>query len=130
PLRAAPAFAVSSKSSSCASRWSSRLMSPRRTSVELRLARGRFGFGLSGMISSLPRSRVGLGTGPAGHRQIYPIRADGASREPDERCYSTGTMTDPSVFRDLAYVMVAAVLGGALAWWARQPLILGYVLGG
>jgi len=33
-------------------------------------------------------------------------------------------------FRDLAYVFVAAVLGGALAWAARQPLILGYVLGG
>jgi CPA2 family monovalent cation:H+ antiporter-2 len=38
--------------------------------------------------------------------------------------------TDPVVFRDLAYVLVAAVLGGALAWLARQPLILGYVLGG
>jgi CPA2 family monovalent cation:H+ antiporter-2 len=34
------------------------------------------------------------------------------------------------IFRDLAYVFVAAVLGGALAWAARQPLILGYVLGG
>jgi CPA2 family monovalent cation:H+ antiporter-2 len=37
---------------------------------------------------------------------------------------------DPIVFRDLAYVFVAAVLGGSLAWLARQPLILGYVLGG
>jgi len=34
------------------------------------------------------------------------------------------------IFRDLAYVFVAAVLGGALASRARQPLILGYVLGG
>ena len=34
------------------------------------------------------------------------------------------------IFRDLAYVFVAAVLGGALAWAVRQPLILGYVLGG
>ena len=34
------------------------------------------------------------------------------------------------IFRDLAYVFVAAVLGGALAWRVRQPLILGYVLGG
>jgi K+:H+ antiporter len=34
------------------------------------------------------------------------------------------------VFRDLAYVFVAAVLGGGLAWAAGQPLILGYVLGG
>jgi CPA2 family monovalent cation:H+ antiporter-2 len=39
-------------------------------------------------------------------------------------------VTDPLVFRDLAYVFAAAVLGGALAWLARQPLILGYVLGG
>ncbi|HKN85819.1 MAG TPA: cation:proton antiporter [Nitrospiraceae bacterium] len=37
---------------------------------------------------------------------------------------------DPIFFRDLAYVFVAAVLGGGLAWIARQPLILGYVLGG
>src|SRR5262245_5775760 len=39
-------------------------------------------------------------------------------------------VADPLVFRDLAYVFAAAVLGGALAWFARQPLILGYVLGG
>src|SRR5213594_768411 len=39
-------------------------------------------------------------------------------------------IADPIVFRDLAYVFAAAVLGGALAWLARQPLILGYVLGG
>jgi CPA2 family monovalent cation:H+ antiporter-2 len=38
--------------------------------------------------------------------------------------------TDPIFFRDLAYVFGAAVLGGALAWMARQPLILGYVFGG
>jgi len=38
--------------------------------------------------------------------------------------------SDVLVFRDLAYVFVAAVLGGGLAWAARQPLILGYVLGG
>ena len=37
---------------------------------------------------------------------------------------------DPLFFRDLAYILVAAVLGGGLAWWTRQPLILGYVLGG
>ena len=34
------------------------------------------------------------------------------------------------IFRDLAYVFAAAVLGGVLARLARQPLILGYVLGG
>ena len=39
-------------------------------------------------------------------------------------------MTDPTFFRDLAYVFLAAALGGALAWLARQPLILGYVFGG
>jgi len=38
--------------------------------------------------------------------------------------------TDPILFRDLAYVFVAAVLGGAVAWLTRQPLILGYVAGG
>lgn len=37
---------------------------------------------------------------------------------------------DPVLFRDLAYVFIAAVTGGALAWMARQPLVLGYVLGG
>jgi monovalent cation:H+ antiporter-2, CPA2 family len=39
-------------------------------------------------------------------------------------------ITEPVLFRDLAYVFLAAVLGGALARLARQPLILGYVLGG
>jgi CPA2 family monovalent cation:H+ antiporter-2 len=33
-------------------------------------------------------------------------------------------------FRNLAYVFLAAGVGGTLAWFARQPLILGYVLGG
>jgi CPA2 family monovalent cation:H+ antiporter-2 len=37
---------------------------------------------------------------------------------------------DPIFFRDLAYVLGAAVLGGVLARLARQPLILGYVFGG
>jgi CPA2 family monovalent cation:H+ antiporter-2 len=37
---------------------------------------------------------------------------------------------DPLFFRDLAMVLVAAVLGGTLAWLARQPLVLGYVVGG
>jgi CPA2 family monovalent cation:H+ antiporter-2 len=37
---------------------------------------------------------------------------------------------DAVFFRDLAYILVAAVVGGGLAWYARQPLILGYVLGG
>jgi len=37
---------------------------------------------------------------------------------------------EPVFFRDLAYIFVAAVVGGGLAWVARQPLILGYVVGG
>jgi monovalent cation:H+ antiporter-2, CPA2 family len=37
---------------------------------------------------------------------------------------------DPAFFRDLAIVLVAAVLGAAGAWLARQPLILGYVFAG
>ncbi len=37
---------------------------------------------------------------------------------------------DPDLFRDLAYVFSAALLGGGLAWLARQPLIIGYVVGG
>src|SRR4030095_14010826 len=39
-------------------------------------------------------------------------------------------ISEPGLFKDLAYVFLAAVLGGALARYARQPLILGYVLGG
>ena len=37
---------------------------------------------------------------------------------------------EPTFYRDLAYVFGAAVVGGALARALRQPLILGYVLGG
>jgi len=39
-------------------------------------------------------------------------------------------VTEPILFRDLAYVFLAAVLGGSIAWLTRQPLILGYVVGG
>src|SRR5213594_3192838 len=39
-------------------------------------------------------------------------------------------IAEPVLFRDLAYVFLAAVLGGALARLAQQPLILGYVFGG
>lgn len=39
-------------------------------------------------------------------------------------------MTDSFIYRDLAYVFVAALLGGIVARKLRQPLILGYVLGG
>lgn len=39
-------------------------------------------------------------------------------------------VSDPIFFRDLAAVLLAVAAGGALAWITRQPLILGYVLGG
>jgi CPA2 family monovalent cation:H+ antiporter-2 len=41
-----------------------------------------------------------------------------------------GVIGESIFFRDLAYVFCAAVVGGALARIAGQPLILGYVLGG
>src|SRR5690348_9111826 len=34
------------------------------------------------------------------------------------------------IFRELSYIFIAAILGGALAWRLKQPLILGYVLAG
>jgi CPA2 family monovalent cation:H+ antiporter-2 len=34
------------------------------------------------------------------------------------------------LYRDLAYVFVAAVLGGLIAKRLGQPLIMGYVVGG
>lgn len=37
---------------------------------------------------------------------------------------------NPVFYRDLAYVFVAAVLGGLLARRLRQPLIVGYIIGG
>jgi monovalent cation:H+ antiporter-2, CPA2 family len=37
---------------------------------------------------------------------------------------------DSGLYRDLAYVFVAALLGGVVARRLRQPLIIGYVLGG
>ena len=37
---------------------------------------------------------------------------------------------NPAFFSDLAYVFVAALVGGLLAWLTRQPLIIGYVAGG
>lgn len=37
---------------------------------------------------------------------------------------------DPGILRDLAYVFLAAVAGGLLAWRLRQPLIIGYVCAG
>jgi CPA2 family monovalent cation:H+ antiporter-2 len=39
-------------------------------------------------------------------------------------------MPHSDIFKELAYVFVAAVVGASLAWRLRQPLILGYVVGG
>ncbi|HXG15707.1 MAG TPA: cation:proton antiporter [Calidithermus sp.] len=36
----------------------------------------------------------------------------------------------PALFTDLALIFAAVVLGGLLAWRLRQPLVLGYVVGG
>jgi Kef-type K+ transport system membrane component KefB len=38
--------------------------------------------------------------------------------------------TDPLFFRDLSYVLIAAVAGGFVARLLRQPLIVGFVLAG
>jgi CPA2 family monovalent cation:H+ antiporter-2 len=38
--------------------------------------------------------------------------------------------TTPLLFRDLAYIFVAAMAGGFLAWRLNLPLILGFVAGG
>jgi CPA2 family monovalent cation:H+ antiporter-2 len=49
----------------------------------------------------------------------------------ESACYRSRAMAgDPVFFRDLALILVAAVLGGGLAWRMGQPLVLGYVLGG
>ena len=40
------------------------------------------------------------------------------------------TTTDPLFFRDLSYVLIAAVAGGFIARAFRQPLIVGFVLAG
>lgn len=37
---------------------------------------------------------------------------------------------NPILFRDLAYIFIAAVAGGLVAWRFRLPLILGFVVGG
>ena len=39
-------------------------------------------------------------------------------------------VSDPLVFRDLSFVLVAAVLGGLVARAVRQPLVVGFVLAG
>src|SRR2546421_9966542 len=61
------------------------------------------------------------------HESARPLRAAAGIVLPGA---GAPMVADPILFRDLAYVFVAAVLGGALAWLARQPLIFGYVAGG
>ena len=43
---------------------------------------------------------------------------------------TTAMTPDPTFFRDLSFVILAAVIGGFVARAARQPLIVGFVLGG
>ena len=38
--------------------------------------------------------------------------------------------SNPLLFRDLAYIFIAAMAGGFLAWWVNLPLILGFAVGG
>ena len=39
-------------------------------------------------------------------------------------------MSEAVFFRDIALVFIAALAGGALAQWLRQPLFVGYIIGG
>ncbi|MGH2435923.1 MAG: cation:proton antiporter, partial [bacterium] len=39
-------------------------------------------------------------------------------------------MTEAPFFQDIALVFIAALAGGALAQWLRQPLFVGYIIGG
>lgn len=39
-------------------------------------------------------------------------------------------MTEGVFFRDLALLLIAAVVGGSLAQWLRQPAFVGYIVGG
>ena len=39
-------------------------------------------------------------------------------------------MSETAFIRDIALVFVAALAGGALAQWLRQPLFVGYIIGG
>ena len=83
-------------------------------------------------MMNLPRRNLFAGDGPAlstrSAAAAFPAVAAGTWRR---ACYLAGAMAgDPQFFRDLALVLVAAVLGAGLAWLARQPLVLGYVLGG
>jgi CPA2 family monovalent cation:H+ antiporter-2 len=39
-------------------------------------------------------------------------------------------MPEQAFLRDISLVLLAALLGGAIAHWARQPLFLGYVIAG
>jgi CPA2 family monovalent cation:H+ antiporter-2 len=48
----------------------------------------------------------------------------------DRTISSLRVTTDPLFFRDLSYVLIAAVAGGFVARALRQPLIVGFVLAG
>src|SRR5882724_5622536 len=88
-------------------------------------------------MTSIPASRSARATiftprsWPSSPTLAISTRTGGAMAANCTVLPSAHPMTsDPGFFRDLAWVIVAAVAGGALAWLARQPLILGYVVGG
>ena len=62
------------------------------------------------------------------YRHALPANSPGSFR----LLFLTGSRMaiETTFFRDLAYVFGAAVVGGSVAKLLRQPLILGYVLGG
>ena len=62
------------------------------------------------------------------YRHALPANSPGSFR----LVFLTGSRMaiETTFFRDLAYVFGAAVVGGSVAKLLRQPLILGYVLGG
>src|SRR6266850_1115128 len=88
-------------------------------------------------MTSMPASRSARATiftprsWPSSPTLAISTRTGGAMAANCTVLPSAHPMTsDPQFFHDLAWVVVAAVLGGTLAWLARQPLILGYVVGG
>ena len=81
---------------------------------------------------SAARSRLGALTKTTGaaRLKLRPFKSLA------ELCWLRQLTTDflwlniPSIFKELSYVFIAAILGGAVAWRLRQPLILGYVVAG
>ena len=73
---------------------------------------------------------LGLADEGPGHAGLEPGHQFDCTFHTLHTYHARTMLADPVFFRDLAYVFGAAVLGGALAWMTRQPLVLGFVLGG